>query len=202
MPYTPEEFYERARAHADDEGRLPLPPQSEWDIFPFEMEGLRSRVLQPPVLPEPPRGGEGGNPCRRCENPDRNVVWSDERWTLSVWDEPLGLPVGVTLMPKAHLDLGDLDETHAAELGVLTVRIDRAIRTLPHIGRVHLNKWGDGGAHLHLVFLARPAGLLQLRGSNLPLWEEMLPRVEPAVVDADVRAVANALAEQGGRAHV
>jgi hypothetical protein len=105
-------------------------------------------------------------------------------------------------MPKAHLDLGDLDETHAAELGVLTVRIERAIRALGDIGRVHLNKWGDGGAHLHLVFLARPAGLLQLRGSNLPLWEEMLPRVEPHVAEADERAVARALAEHGGRAHL
>lgn len=202
MPYSPQEFYERCLVHADDEGRLPLPSQSGWDIFPFEFEGLRGRRLEPPALPEPPRYGEGGKPCGRCDNPDRDVVWSDERWTVSGWGEPLGLPVAATLMPKAHLDLGDLDETHAAELGLLTVRIDRAIRTLPHIGRVHVNKWGDGGAHLHLVFLARPAGLAQLRGSNLPLWEEMLPRVDQEVADADLRAVAHALAAGGGRAHV
>jgi hypothetical protein len=82
------------------------------------------------------------------------------------------------------------------------VRIERAVRGLGHIGRVHLNKWGDGGAHLHLMFLARPEGLLQLRGSNLALWEEMLPRVEEEVAAADLRAVAHALATQGGRAHV
>ena len=56
--------------------------------------------------------------------------------------------------------------------------------SLGGIGRVHVNKWGDGGAHLHLFFLARPAGFLQLRGSNLPEWEEMLPRYPQDVADA------------------
>lgn len=202
MPYSPEEFYARAMAHADAEGRLPMPSQSMWEIFPFELEGLRTKPFEPPVLPEPPRGGENGVDCRACENPERHAIWGDERWTLSHWGEPLGLPVALSLMPRAHLDIGDLDDAHAAELGVLTVRVERAIRGLGHIGRVHLNKWGDGGAHLHLVFLARPEGLLQLRGSNLALWEEMLPRVEPEVAAADHRAIARALAEQGGRALV
>ena len=202
MPYSPEEFYARCLAHADADGRLPLPAQSMWEIFPFEPDGLRVRPLEPPVVPEPPRGGEGGNPCRRCADPEANVVWSDERWTLVAWDEPLGLPFAAALMPKAHLDLGDLDERHAAELGVLTVRVERAVRGLGDIGRVHVYKWGDGGAHLHLMFLARPLGLLQLRGSNLALWEEMLPRIPEDVAAADLRRVALALAEQGGRAHV
>lgn len=202
MPYTAEEFYARCLAAADAEGRLPLPAQSMWEIFPFEHETLRVKPLEPPVLPEPPRGGEDGpEGCWRCTDPDRGVVWSDERWVLAGGGEPTGLPLVATLMPKAHLDLGDLDDVHAAELGVLTVRIERAIRGLGGIGRVHLNKWGDGGAHLHLMFLARPAGLLQLRGSNLPLWEEMLPRVPEAVQAADLRRVATALAAYGGRVH-
>ena len=203
MPYTPEQFYDRVRAHAGAELRLPLPAQSMWEIFPFEHEDLRSKPFEPPVVPEPPRGGESGpESCWRCKDPERGVVWSDERWIVTGWGEPLGLPVAAVLMPKAHLDLDDLDETHAAELGVLTVRITKAILALGHIGRVHVNKWGDGGAHLHLTFLARPLGFLQLRGSNLPLWEEMLPRVEEPVAAADLRAVALALAAQGGRAHV
>jgi hypothetical protein len=203
MPYTPEEFYERVRAHADAEGRLPLPAQSMWEIFPFEHSELRSKPFEPPVLPEPPRGGEEGpETCWRCKEPDNGVVWSDDRWILADWGEPLGLPVGAVLMPKAHLDLDDLDETYAAELGVLTVRITKAILALGNVGRVHVNKWGDGGAHLHLGFFARPLGFMQLRGSNLPLWEEMLPRVEADVAAADLRAVALALAAQGGRAHV
>jgi hypothetical protein len=201
MPVSPEEFYARALAHADADGRLPTPPQSEWDIFPFELDGLVTRRLQPPVLPEPPRGGEDGAGCRRCADPEANAVWSDERWVFTAFGEPLGLPFGAALMPREHLDLGDLDDVHAAELGVLTVRIDRAVRALGNIGRVHVNKWGDGGAHLHLMFLARPAGLLQLRGSNLALWEEMLPRVPEEEAAEDLRAVARALAAHGGRAH-
>jgi hypothetical protein len=199
---TPEEFYARAVAHADAEGRLPMPAQSMWEIFPFEQEGLRTKPLDAPVLPEPPRGGEGGQPCGGCANLDDRAVWSDERWVLTGFGEPLGLPFGAALMPKAHLDLGDLDDVHAAELGVLTVRIDRAVNALDGIGRMHVNKWGDGGAHLHLMFLARPAGLLQLRGSNLPLWEEMLPRFPAEETAAALRTVARALAEQGGTAHV
>ena len=79
------------------------------------------------------------------------------------------------LMPRDHLDLGDLSDGMAAELGVLAVRVTRAVEALDAIGRVHLYKFGDGGAHLHAFLLGRPAGLLQLRGSNLALWEEMLP---------------------------
>lgn len=203
VPYTPEEFYARCLAHADADGRLPLPAQSMWEIFPFEHETLRVKPLEPPVLPEPPRGGEDGVDCRRCADPERGAVWSDERWVLVGWDEPLGLPFAATLMPRAHYDLGDLDDRYAAELGVLTVRIDRAVRALgPGIGRMHVNKWGDGGAHLHVVYLARPAGLLQLRGSNLALWEEMLPRMDADVAAADLLAVARTLAaEHGGRVH-
>jgi hypothetical protein len=202
MPLTPQEFYERCVAHADAHGgRLPVPPASEWDIFPFELDGLRTRELDPPVVPEPARGGEGGVDCRRCADPERGAAWSNDRWVMTGWGEPLGVPFSAVLMPKQHYDLGDLDDAMAGELGVLTVRIDRAARALGGIGRVHVNKWGDGGAHLHLVFLARPEGLLQLRGSNLALWEEMLPRMPEDVVAADLRSVALALAEQDGRAH-
>jgi hypothetical protein len=199
---TPEEFYARAVAHADADGRLPMPEQSMWEIFPFEPEGLRTKPLEPPVLPEPPRNGERGKPCGACAHLTDRAVWSDERWVLTGGGEPLGVPFSAALMPKAHLDLGDLDDVHAAELGLLTVRVDRAVNALDGIGRMHVNKWGDGGAHLHLMFIARPAGLLQLRGSNLPLWEEMLPRFPEEETAAALRAVARALAEEGGTAHV
>ncbi len=202
MTYSPDEFYARCLAHADAEGRLPIPEQSMWEIFPFEFAALRSKPFEPPVLPEPPRGGEGGRDCWRCDNMEKDVVWSDERWVLASWGEPTGLPFVAALMPKAHLDLGDLDGTYAADLGVLTVRIERAVRALGNIGRVHVNKWGDGGAHLHVMFLARPEGQLQLRGSNLALWEEMLPRVPEDVATADLRTVAHALAADGGRSHL
>jgi diadenosine tetraphosphate (Ap4A) HIT family hydrolase len=197
---TPEQFAARVAAAADAEGRLPLPAQAMWEIFPFETDGLRTVPLRPPVLPEPPRAGEGGRPCRRCADPERGVIWSDERWLL-VGMDTLSLPFGALLMPRAHLDLGDLDDQHAAELGLLTVRIERAVQALLHIGRVHVNKWGDGSAHVHVFFQARPEGFGQLRGSNLSLWEDLLPKVPADVLAADLRAVAERLAEGGGRVH-
>ena len=201
MTLSPEQFYERVLAYADAERRLPVPPQSMWEIFPFEDADLTVKPLDPLVLPEPPRKGEDATDCGVCARGDTNAAWSDERWVLVGFAEPLGLPFGAMLTPKEHLDLGDLDDEHAADLGQLTVRLDRAIRALGGVGRVHVNKWGDGGAHLHVVFLGRPAGLLQLRGSNLALWEEMLPRVPADEAAEGLRAVARTLAGWRGRAH-
>ena len=196
MTPTPQDFHERAIAVADAEGRLPLPEQAMWEIFPFEPDSLRVKPLDPLTLPEPPRNGEGGLECWRCAHPDERVVWANERWTFMPFNESR-LPFAAMLMPRAHLDLGDLDDAMAAELGVLAVRVVRAVEALDAIGRVHLNKFGDGGAHLHAFLLGRPAGLLQLRGSCLTLWEEMLP-ILPAEDRAAVLSVAvDALADLG-----
>lgn len=168
MPESPEDFYARARAAADEHGRLPVPDQAMWEIFPFEHERLVAKPLEAPVLPEPPREGEGDRECGRCAHPDQGVLWSDDR--------------------------------HAAEMGQLIVRIDRAVRARLDVGRVHVNKWGDGGAHLHVVLVARPAGLRQLRGSCLTLWEEMLPPVPAQLAAENLYAVAATLAaEHGGQ---
>jgi diadenosine tetraphosphate (Ap4A) HIT family hydrolase len=194
---TAQQFYDRAVAAADSEGRLPLPDQSGWDIFPFEEESLRVKPLQPPTLPEPPRSGEGGKPCWRCANPEEDVVWANERWTLVAPPESR-LPFAVMLMPREHLDFGDLSDSMAAELGVLTVRMVRAVEALDAIGRVHLYKIGDGGAHLHAFLFGRPAGLLQLRGSCLTLWEEMLPLLRPEDVRPVLTVAVEAIADLGG----
>ena len=50
MTPTPQQYYDRAVAAADDEGRLPLPEQSMWEIFPFEPDSLRVKPLEPLVL--------------------------------------------------------------------------------------------------------------------------------------------------------
>lgn len=167
-----------------------------WEIFPFEPESLRVKPLDPLTLPEPPRKGEGGADCWRCQNPDEGAVWSNDRWTLTPFDASR-LPFQVMLMPRAHLDLGDLDDAMAGELGVLSVRVVRAVEALEAIGRVHLYKFGDGGAHLHAFLLGRPAGVLQLRGSNLALWEEMFPLVPPHDINAIVQVAVDALADLG-----
>ena len=193
---TPQEFYARALAHADHQRRLPPPPQSGWDIFPFEDASLVVKPLEPLTLPEPPRSGEGGVDCWRCTNPERDAVWANERWVLTSFEQSR-LPFGVMLMPRKHLDLGDLDDAMAAELGVLSARVARAVEALDVVGRVHLYKFGDGGAHLHAFLFGRPAGMLQLRGSCLTLWDEMLPAVPAAERDAVTGVAVAALADLG-----
>jgi diadenosine tetraphosphate (Ap4A) HIT family hydrolase len=193
MGMTPEEYYAHALTIADGEGRLPVPDQAGWEIFPFELESLRVKPLEPPVLPEPPRNGEGDKPCWRCENPDENTVWSNERWALTRMKDPPGVPFVAMLMSRRHIDLGGLDDELAAEMGVLIVRLERAIRALGGIERVHVYRIGDGGSHLHVWLIARPSGLLQTRGSNLPLWDDLLPAIPEVVYAADLAAVAAAL---------
>jgi hypothetical protein len=67
------------------------------------------------------------------------------------------------------------------------------------VARVHVNRWGDGSAHLHLWFLARPYGRLQLRGTFLSLWDEILPSIPEYQWRENLALVAAWLAEFGGR---
>nr|WP_240955643.1 hypothetical protein [Micromonospora sp. HNM0581] len=103
------------------------------------------------------------------------------------------------LESRSHLDLGDLPNLLAAELGVMTVRLERAIRSLDGVARVHVNRWGDGSAHLHMWFLARPYGRLQLRGTFLSLWDSILPPISEDQWRENLALVAAWLAEFGGR---
>ena len=164
----------RAREASRADGRLALPPQAGWPIFPFDAEGLRMRPVEDPVVPEPPRSGEAGSRCWTCEEPDDAFLWTDERWRVSMSPEPLSVPA-VTLHPREHLDFGDLTDELGAELGVLLVRAERALSAIPGVGRVHVYKWGDGGAHLHVFVVARPLGMMQLRGMFLSTWMHALP---------------------------
>src|SRR5262249_49942637 len=115
-------------------------------------------------------------------------------------DRPTGLPMVLILETRSHLDLGDLPNMLAAELGVMTVRLERAGRSLDGGARVHVNRGGDGSAPMHLWFLARPYGRLQLRGTFLSLWDEILPPVEEKSWRENLALVAAWLEEYGGRA--
>jgi len=134
--------------------------------------------------------------CLGGRTPDSDYVWTDKRWRLDRMDDTNAVPVYM-LSPRAHLDLGEFDEDLAAELGVLTIRIERALASIPGVARVHFNRWGDGGHHGHVWFWARPTGMLQLRGWGLPLWEDVLPPLPDdvlAAIDAHVAAALTAAA--------
>lgn len=182
--------------------RLPLAGAEipSWEIFPFEVEGLRLKPLEPLVDSEEPRSGEGDRPCR-CTDPEQaraGAVWEDDHWMLTVAD-PSGAPVVLLLVTKEHYDFTTLPEDLAAEMGRIMVGLSAAIEALPSVARAHVSRWGDGRAHLHVFFIARPARMPQLRGTCMALWDDFLPPVLLAVRDENVRFVIQRLvASYGG----
>jgi hypothetical protein len=189
-----------ARVSVVPENTAPLPDFTRWPSFPFEGD-MRIKNLAPAVEVEPPRSGEDAADCIACNTPDDAYVWVSERWRVRAMDRPTGLPMVLILECRSHLDMGDLPNLLAAELGVMTVRLERAIRSLDGVARVHVNRWGDGSAHLHMWFLARPYGRLQLRGTFLSLWDDILPVIPEQQWRENLALVAAWLAEFGGRAN-
>ncbi|MEU7865660.1 hypothetical protein [Dactylosporangium sp. NPDC049140] len=175
-----------------------LPAFTYWPTFPFEGD-IRVKRLLEPVPIEPPRHGDNPAECRACAAPDEAYIWVSDRWRVRALDRPTGLPAVLILESRSHLDLGDLPNMLAAELGVMTVRLERAIRSLDGVARVHVNRWGDGAAHLHVWFLARPYGRLQLQGTFLALWDDILPPIPEDRWRENLAMVAAWLAEFGGR---
>ena len=145
-------------------------------------------------IPEPPRRGEpGGPPCGICGGQSTSAVWSDENWTLH---PPVGgsLPGAVWLASRVHADsFSDLPEEVASEFGSVAARVERAILSRGDVGRVHLYRWGDGGAHFHVWFIPRPLGMLEASGMALPLWEDVLPNVADEELADAAREVAAAM---------
>jgi diadenosine tetraphosphate (Ap4A) HIT family hydrolase len=187
VPETPEELWERV--HQD----LRVPPVEEWDTWPFEGE-LRLRPLARPTERERPRFGEGGVDCRRCAASDDGYLWTNDRWRLFAFEKPTGLPLVVLLEPREHFaEPGDLPDELASEFGLLVTRVERAIRSLGELGRVHVCRWGDGGEHLHWWFMARPARLPQLVGSFAAIWDDILPPTREDAWRADLDALKTAL---------
>jgi hypothetical protein len=198
MALRPDEFYDHALSAADSERRLPLARMTGWDISPFEQGGLRVSPLRPPVLPEPARQGEDPSDCSSCRSRD-DGIWLNDRWRLTRI-AGVGVPLVLMLHPRDHYDMGDLPDEMAAELGVLTTHIVRHVEALPNISRSHVYRIGDGGAHLHVWFFARPEGQAQLYGSWLVVWDDLLPEYPADVADADAATVKEALvASYGGR---
>ena len=175
---------------------LPLPTFVHWPIFPFEGD-LRVRAYEPLQPHDRPRSGEpGGEPCDSCTATDDAYLWVDERWRVKAPVQIPGVPVQVFLETRDHLDMDGL----AAELGQLIVRLDRAIQAVGGIGRVHVNRWGDGGSHFHMWFYGRPYGAQQMLGFCLAMWAMILPPTDEATWRQNLVIVARELARGGGTA--
>ena len=159
-------------------------------------------VLHRPLTRSPRFGEEGGEPCIACAeivDPAR-IVWEDERWVLIHRGAPSGLPLVLLLNTREHQDFGELDDDLASEMGRITNRLVRIIEHLPNIGRAHVHRWGDGGAHCHVWFVARTERLTGVRGADAINWDDLLPPGPEDVWRADLHAVATKLANWGGDA--
>lgn len=203
MLETPEDYYARIAAATDDEGRLPVAVEEMpgWDIYPYELDSLRIKPLQPLGDEEPDRRGERAEDCWCVDPATRGshggIAWHNERWRVVLAKETR-VPVFLILEPLSHHDYGDVPDELAGEMGRLLVALAAAIEELPSVGRAHQYRIGDGGAHLHLMFFGRPRRILQFRGSPLLDWEENLPLVPQEVHRANAAYVGERLVERVG----
>ena len=183
----------RVQGHRDAAGRPPLGGMAGWEVFPFEREGLTPKPLGDRVVPEPSRA-RAADACGTCRALARDDLVLHTGTRLAVIR-----PGGTSLMfvanvvARHHERLDDLDEAADEELGRLVAGTYRALRALPGVGNVQVCKWENGGGHLSVNVLARPLGVLELRGSNLPIWADMLPDIPQDEYDERAEAVRAAL---------
>lgn len=197
MGETPEQFFDRVMASARDDGAFPMPPVADWVTFPFRGE-LSVRPLSPPSAIDRPRSDEDPADCWRCDQDTEGAIWYDDDWQVTSLGRPSGLPVVVILFPREHHDIDDLPDRLVSRLGEMIVRVEAAVRSVGGIGRVHVGRWGDGSAHLHWWFMARPSRIPQLVGSFAAIWDDILPPLPEAVWRQNLSDVAAALAHDGG----
>lgn len=200
MPETPQQWYERTRAAIGADGYRDSDLQ-QWSSWPWTGT-LTAKPLDPPAESEPDRFGAGGVDCRTCaaatDLDPGYVVWHDEGWLLGVPHEPRALPFALFLMPKRHADLADLTSVEAARQGELLTAIEQAACAALEVPRIQVARWGDGGEHLHWWLYARPTGMLQLRGTFLSHWDDLLPPVPQEQFRADQLLVVRELARRVG----
>jgi diadenosine tetraphosphate (Ap4A) HIT family hydrolase len=162
--------------------------------FPFAGD-ITVKPLEPPVVPEPPRAGLTADDCHACGRDDDTYLWTDRHWRLHGM-LPTQIPGIVLLETRAHIDsFADMPAELLAEIGPMAARVEQVLHdALDDVARVHVNRWGDGGAHFHLWFMPRPLGALQLRGSMLPMWLDLMPDLDDAAAHAALDAIAARMA--------
>lgn len=161
--------------------------------FAFEGSDVRIKALDERVVPEPDRHGERGENCGACARPDSDYLWTNEHWRVRPY---LPTPIAgiVLLESRAHHDsYSDLTPDLLAEVGPMTKKIEDAVLAMGDVGRVHMVRWGDGGEHFHFWFMPRPLGALQLRGSMLPVWMDVLADLPDEEARAALAKIASAL---------
>lgn len=210
-PESAADWFSRVEAALDGERTLAAcPPDGTalWEAFPFQLaDDARTRPILPLTEVDRPRAGEDPTRCHCTAAPapgsidsGPNLVWRNDEWQLRRF-ERTGLPIIAILEPIAHHDLSDLTDALAAELGLLIVRLSAAIEMLPSVGRCHVHRWGDGGAHAHVWFMGRPDRHPQVVGSVVPLWDDLLPALPDSVRDANsTHVVQELIRRHGGRA--
>lgn len=205
MAESPEALYARIVDQVGPGGRLPMTPAATWDAFPWEvLDGVMvPKVLAPPLDVATPREGDpGGKECGTCGNASSDsLLWENDGWTLRPVTRG-GLPLILMLETKEHLDFTDLSDEQASELGRLSLWIARIMESLDNIGRTHVMRIGDGGAHLHVWFIGRPDRFGQILGSFAIEYDDMLPTTPEDLWLADQKTVARKLAQHDGRALV
>jgi diadenosine tetraphosphate (Ap4A) HIT family hydrolase len=147
-----------------------------------------------PVIPEPPRRGEeGGAPCFPCNDPDAHLIWSDDTWTLHNPGQT-ALPGSVWLASRTHFDsFADMPVEAAATFAGVCGRVERAVLSLGDVARVHVYRFGDGGAHFHVWFVPRPLGRLDMSGHQLMAWEDSMPSASDEEILEAGRKIAAAM---------
>jgi hypothetical protein len=202
MAESAEDLYARIVANVGAEGRLSMPPVHEWEMFPWELvDGeLVPKVVRAPLAEEPRRAGTGGVECQLCEGTGDGVrIWESWDFHLMRPARPTGLPLVLWLNANDHADFTELTDVQAAEWGQLSVWLTRIMSNLPGIGRVHVNRWGDGSEHMHAWFVARPERIPGIIGSLAVEWDEMLPPGPEDIWLEDCAKVATKLANHAGR---
>jgi diadenosine tetraphosphate (Ap4A) HIT family hydrolase len=146
---------------------------------------LPLKALSPAVAQEPPLHGAGGVDCGSCApQADPWTVYEDDTWRVRALHQDMTFPGTAMLTSVRHANgIAELTPDEAATFGVMCQRITQALLARPaggpgygdgRVGRVHMHFWGDGGEHFHVWFFPRPLGYLDLRGSYLVEWEELL----------------------------